>query len=192
MWNSPLLLYKVWMIRGMKGFNLIAVASVLLLAAGSTALSCSREDGGEESRLTDAESADAPGTSGVTAASMTPPDRSSVLVEIVKGELNGVMFRVDEGTTDAAGDKTDREVSDLEALERLLARRKSEFQPTEDAPVFRVLIRQGKGVDFKHVLAVLKVCEKAGVTNVKFKAAPDPIAEEIERLEREKEAPKQK
>jgi hypothetical protein len=81
---------------------------------------------------------------------------------------------------------------DYDSVEDFLVRRKKEFKPTKDVPTFRVLVRQGRGVDFKHVLAVLKVCENAGLTNIRFEAAPDPIAEEIERLEREKEAPKQK
>jgi hypothetical protein len=176
----------------MRELNPIAVVAVLLIAAGSTALSCSREDGDEESRPTKAESPDSPGTSSLSDSSMAPPDTSSVLIEIVKGISGRVVFRVDNGAPDTAENKTDSEISDTEVLESFLVRRKNEFQPAEDAPVFRVLIRQGKGVDFKEVLAVLKVCEKAGVTNIRFEAAPDPITEKIERLEREEGAAKQK
>ena len=118
---------------------------------------------------------------------MTAPEEDAFLLEIVEGESGAVQVRAD-GRIFHAG----KEIPGFSGLEDVLVRRKKEFKPTRDAPALRVLVRQGKGVDFKYVLAVLKVCENAGVTNIRFEAAPDPIAEEIERLEREEAAAKQK
>ncbi len=182
MWNSPLPRYPVWMISYMRRIKLIATA-FLLFAGVSMAASCARENGGEEPLKPQNESPD----SQSMGASMTAPEKDAVLMEIVEGEMGAVQVRV-EGKVFSAS----KENTGFSDLEDFLTRSKKEFVPMEDVQAFRVLVRQGKGVDFKFVLAVLKVCEKAGVTNIRFDSAPIPIAEEIEQLVREKNIPKQK
>jgi biopolymer transport protein ExbD len=183
MWNSPLPIYPVWMISSMRRYAIIPVAVFLLFAGGSTTVSCAREDGREEPSPPQSESPD----SRAEDTLMTPPEEDVLLVEIVEGESDAVQVRANGRVFHAS-----RENPGFSGLKDVLIRRKKEFKPTGDAPALRVLVRQGKGVDFTYVLAVLKVCENAGVTNIRFEAAPDPIAEEIERLEREEATAKQK
>lgn len=121
------------------------------------------------------------------------PLRTGVFVELelVKDESGTAVVQSGERVFASVESASGAKIPDYRSVEDFLVRRKNEFKPTAENPALRVLVRQGKGVDFKYVLTVLKVCEKAGLTNIRFESAPDPIAEEIERLEREKDAAKQ-
>lgn len=164
----------------------------MLVAGGLFLASCARDGDAGESGMDGPDGRSPIESREPSGSGEYVPAKDCVLVEIVEGESGTVHYRVDGTDLDEECEESRDSASRHRALEAFLVRRKEKFRPASQTPFLRVLVRQGRDVDFKEVLFVLKICEKAGMTNIKFESAPDAIEEEFERLEREKETAKHK
>jgi len=115
-----------------------------------------------------------------------------VELKLLKDESGQIILKSGERTFGIVTNERGERLPDYPALYDYIARSMKELADKPNQPELKVVIYSAKDVEMKHVVFALNECVRAGVASIRFEAAPDPIAEEIERLEREKEASKQK
>jgi hypothetical protein len=116
---------------------------------------------------------------------------ADIRIDILRNESGEIIVMADGRTFGIAENDSGEKIPDFMALEDYLSRKKQESEAGEE-PGLTVAVHLAAGIDFKHALFALKACEQAGLTQIRFEAAPDALDACFEENDEAQEAPKQK